>query len=239
VPPHLTFGKNMNFVSALLLSLAMTSTAFVGASPLEDLASPDQSVRDKAATEQRTIFKSTPESNWIPVVERIKKGLSKKDVLNILLQFKVTEEGGASGGGSYSNSFRLDDEWVLTCWFTNKDDILFERKLSPSLKAVGALLPNKDFTGRWVTYFPNGNKSYESDLKKGKNTGEFIAYYPNGSKCFIQHYTEKGINGADTGYHPSGKIAYTGQHNDGKQAGTWTWYDESGKISSTRTYPEK
>jgi hypothetical protein len=227
----------MKLVSALLLALAMSASSFISASPLDDLASPEQSVRDKAAAVQRTTFQSTPESKWTPVIDKITKGLSKKEVLNILLPFKVTEGGGAGGGGSYSNSFRLDDEWILTCWFTNDDDILFERQLSQSLKAVGALLPDKGFTGRWVTYFPNGNKSYESDLKNGKNIGDFIAYYSSGSKCYVQHHTEKGIDGDETGYHPSGKVAYRGQYKDGKRIGTWTWYDEEGKITSTRDQP--
>lgn len=228
----------LNPASAFVL-LAFSASSFIKATPLEDLASPDQSVRDKAAAVQRATFRYTPESRWTPVIDKIKKGIHKKDVLEILIPFKVTEEGSAAGGGSYSKSVRLDDEWILTCWFTIDGDILFEKRLSQSLKPVDALLPNKNYTGRWVTYFPNGNKSHESELENGKRIGDFIAYYPNGSKRLVKHYTESGIDCDEIGYHQSGKVAHRGQYKDDKATGIWTWYDEAGNVTSTHEFPNQ
>jgi antitoxin component YwqK of YwqJK toxin-antitoxin module len=218
-----------------ILSTLMRSLAV--ASPIEDLASPNQELRDKAAAELRISFRGTPESKWTPIVDKITKGQSKTEILKLLQPFNITKEMGAGSGQSHSESFRLDDEWVLICYFYNEGDILTNRVLTPSMRQVG-VKPPENFTGQWILYFINGTKSHEISLKSGHYFGEFIAYYASGAKAYVQHYTDKGIDGADTGYHPSGKIAYSGQYKEGKQVGTWTWFDESGKISSTRTYPE-
>jgi antitoxin component YwqK of YwqJK toxin-antitoxin module len=147
----------------------------------------------------------------------------------------VTPEGGAGSGQSHSMSYRLDNEWILTCWFQNEGDILIERELSHALKHIW-VNPPKGFTGKWITFFVNGQKSHEINYRNGKYFGELISYHSDGSRNFVQHYTEKGADGADTGYYPSGKIAYRAQYRDNKQAGTWIWYDESGRVTSTKEY---
>ena len=144
---------------------------------------------------------------------------------------------GAGSGQSHSESYRLDDEWILICYFHNEGDILIDRTLTPSIRQVG-IKPPESFTGQWVLYFINGTKSDEISMKDGHYFGEFIAYHSNGAKACVQYYTDHVADGTDTGYHRSGKIAYTGQYKQGKQVETWTWFDESGKISSTRVYPE-
>ena len=206
--------------------------------PIDDLASPNPELRDKAAAELRLVFRSTPESRWAPIVDKITKGQSKKDILKLLQPFNVTEEMGAGSGQSHSESYRLDDEWILICYFFNEGDILIDRTLTQSIRQVG-VKPPESFTGQWVLYFINGTKSHDISMKNGHYFGEFIAYHSNGAKAYVQHYTDHVADGTDTGYHRSGKIAYTGQYKQGKQVGTWTWFDESGKISSTRTHPEE
>ena len=206
--------------------------------PIDDLASPNPELRDKAAAELRLVFRSTPKSRWAPIVDKITKGQSKKDILKLLQPFNVTEEMGAGSGQSHSESYRLDDEWILICYFFNEGDILIDRTLTQSIRQVG-VKPPESFTGQWVLYFINGTKSHDISMKNGHYFGEFIAYHSNGAKAYVQHYTDHVADGTDTGYHRSGKIAYTGQYKQGKQVGTWTWFDESGMISSTRTHPEE
>jgi hypothetical protein len=227
----------MRSISILFLILAATLWSVSAASPIEDLASPNPELRDKAAAELRVSFRSTPESKWTPIVAKIVKGQSKNEILKLLQPFKVTVGMGAGSGQSHSESYRLDDEWILICYFYNEGDILIDRTLTESVRQVG-VKPPENFTGQWVLYFINGTKSHEISMKDGHYFGEFIAYHANGVKSYVQHYTDNVADGPDTGYHRSGKIAYTGQYKQGKQAGTWTWFDESGKISSTRTHPE-
>jgi hypothetical protein len=227
----------MKATSIILLLIAFSVTIASG-DPMDDLASSDQAIRDKAAAELRITFKDTPETKWTPTADKIKKGQTKKEVLELLRPFDVKGEGGAGSGQSHSQSYRLDDEWILICWFQNEGDVLIDRKLERSLRHLW-IAPAKDFAGLWVTYFVNGQKSHQINYRDGQYSGEFIAYHSNGEKACIQHYTGSIADGPDTGYHRSGKIAYTGQYKQGKQVGTWTWFDESGKISSTRTHSEQ
>lgn len=228
----------MRFLSIVLLIFPILLGSASMASPTEDLASPIQEVRDKAAAELRVSFRSVPESRWTPVVDKISKGQSKDEILKLLQPFKVTREMGAGSGQSHSESYRLDDEWILICHFQNEGDILIDRTLTGSVRHVD-VRPPANFTGRWILYFINGVRSHEISMKDGRYSGEFTAYHASGSKAYVQHYTDGVADGTDTGYHRSGKTAYTGQYKQGKQVGTWTWFDESGKISSTRTYPEE
>jgi hypothetical protein len=227
--------NKMKTAAASLIILMILNYRIVFASPLDDLGSPTQDTRDRAAAELSRTFRSTPMSKWTPTIDKIKKGQSKKEILDLLSPFNVTKEGSAGSGQSHSESYRLDNEWVLICWFQNAGDILIDRKLTQSLKHIWTA-PPKNYTGVWVVYFVNGHKSHQINYKDGQYFGEFISYHPDGSKSYVQHYTTNGANGEDTGYYPSGKIAYRAQYKDGKPVGTWTWYDEAGEITSTQEH---
>ncbi len=208
------------------------------ASPLEDLASPVQAVRDEAAIALRKSYQSIPETKWLPIIERIKQGQPKAEILELLRPYHVTIEGGPSGGQSYGEFYRLDDEWMLLCWYEYKRDTLIDRKLDPNLRRVW-VDPPKYFTGLWVTYFINGQKSHEINYKVGLYFGESIGHHSNGAKSSIRHYNDgESAHGEDTGYYPSGKMSYRGRYKDGKEVGTWTWYAEDGSITSTQEYPK-
>ena len=222
-------------MKCLPLITCVATLLFVGrllASPLDDLASPDQAIRDKAAAGQRVVYREVPQSKWQPIIDTIKKGQTKTEVFALLQPFNSTSQGGFGGGGSYSESYRLDNDWMLTCWYENRGDILIDRKLNHSIKQVW-VEPPKDFTGKWITYFVNGQKSDETNYQHGKFIGEFISYHDNGVRCVVQHYENGEAIGDDTGYHPSGHIAYRGQYKDGKRVGKWMWYDDEGHITST------
>jgi hypothetical protein len=205
------------------------------ASPIDDLASPLQETRDAAAKMLRTTYIPISRTNWDSVVASIKTGDKKTNVLELLRPFKVTLQGGFGGGGTYSESYRLDDNWLLTCWYLNKDDSLIDKNLSPSLRFawVG---PPASFSGVWITYYVNGQKSNEINYKDGSYSGECISFNPDGSKCVVQHYNHQIAEGADTGYFPSGKIKYQGQYRTNAQVGTWIWYNEDGTTNSIKDY---
>jgi hypothetical protein len=196
-----------------------------------------QTVRDEAALALRMSYQSIPETKWLPTFEKIKQGQSKVEILEVLHPFHVTIEEHDGSGQSHIESYRLDDEWLLRCWYQNNGDILTDRRLALCLKTIW-IAPLKDFTGTWTVYFVNGQKSHDINYKNGLYFGEFIAYHSNGVKSYVQHYAANTIICRESiGYYPSGKIAYKGQYRDGKQAGTWTHYAEDGSITSTQEYP--
>lgn len=220
----------------LVIATLRCSTSF--ATPLEDLASPVQAVRDEAALVLRKSYQSIPETKWLPTLDAIKKGQSKTEVLEVLHPFNVTSKSGMGIGQSHREFYSLDDAWMLICGYQNQGDILIYRQLVPSLRHVW-VAPPKDFTGKWVVYFINGQKSHEINYKDGHYFGEFIACHSNGAKCNVQHYNGQSAHGEDTGYYPSGKVSYQGQYENGKQVGTWTWYAEDGSVTSTKEYSKQ
>lgn len=207
----------------LVLTALLRPSGF--ATPLEDLASPLQAVRDEAALALRKSYQSIPETKWLPTLEKIKQGKTKAEILELLRPFNVTPAGGAGSGQSHSESYRLDDAWILVCWYQNQGDILIDRKLDPSIRPVWVAPPN-DFTGTWITYFINGQKNHEINYKDGHCFGESIAYHANGARSLVMHYDGQSAHGEDTGYYPSGKVYYRGQYQNGKPIGTCTWYAE-------------
>jgi len=89
-----------------LLVFGCLLVAGVSASPLEDLRSPSQQVRDAAAASLRTSFVPPPRSRWEPVLAALRPGDSKDLVLQVLQPYSVTMEGGMGGGGSTSEMDR-------------------------------------------------------------------------------------------------------------------------------------
>ena len=225
----------MKYSLVIILILALASYSL--ADSLADLASPSQTIRDNAAKEIRTIFQPTPESKWTPIIAKIDKGQSKTEILELLRPFNVTKGLELGSGGSHSESYHLDNEWVLTCWYKNESDTLIERRLSQHMKHIW-VEPPEHYTGKWIVYFVNGQISHEINYKDGKYFGELRANRSDGSLCVLQHSTETGANGEDIGYHPSGKVAYRGTYKDGKRIGTWTWFDEDGNVTSTQDLSE-
>ena len=158
-------------------------------SPIDDLASPNQTVRDKAAEVLRATFKSTPESKWTPTLEKITKGQSKKEVEEVLRPLNAKWEVSMGTGQTHSEVYRLDNEWLLHCGFHNNGDILIDRSLTRSVKHIW-VAPPKMYTGVWTAYFINGQKSHVANYKDGKFFGEFVSYHWDGSKRSVQHYSE-------------------------------------------------
>jgi hypothetical protein len=220
----------------ILLSMFCWSTSLIG-SPAEDLSSPTQEVRDAAARILRSTYTAPSRTNWEAVVTSITNGMTKMKLLELLSPYHVTPVGGLSSGGSYNQSYRLDDAWMLNCWFRDEADIVVDRALTPYLRGVW-VAPPTNFTGVWTVYFVNGQKSADFHCDAGKYHGECITYTPDGSKCVVQHYDHHVAEGADTGYFASGRTNYHGIYKGGKQVGIWIWYNEDGSVKSTKDYSE-
>ena len=216
----------------ILLLICCWRSSVIG-SPADDLGSPSQGVRDAAAKVLRSSYIAPPRANWEAVVDSITDGMTKTKLLELLAPYHVTTLGGFGSGSSHSQTYRLDDAWILVCGFRNQGDVLYSRTLSPSLRSVW-VAPPSNFTGIWITYFVNGEKSHEIHYDDGKYHGEFIAYSPDGSKSVVQHYDHHISEGADTGYYPSGRTKYEGVYKAGKMVGTWIWYKEDGSVESTK-----
>jgi len=222
----------------LIVLLIYCWRCILAGAPADDLNSPRQEVRDAAAKILRSSYTTPSRTNWDAVVNSITNGMTKTNLLKLLSPYHVTEMWGGGSGGTYSQAYRLDDAWILICSFRNAGDILFDRKLSMDLRNVW-VLPPTNFSGIWIVYFVNGQKSHQIHYDAGKYHGEFIAYNSDGTKSYVQHYDHHVAEGADTGYFTSGRTNYHGIYKRDKQVGIWTWYNEDGSVRSTEDYSKR
>ena len=155
------------FVPAVMLVTLMTfGRAHAG--PREDLESPAQATRDAAAAKLRKTYKRTPKSKLAPLVTKIKKpGMTKEKTLALLAPYHPKSEGAGAGGGGETILYRIDDGWLLEAAFSTRGDgKVLAARLLESIRDVW-IEPPKDFTGTWITYLANGEKSREMKYDKG------------------------------------------------------------------------
>jgi hypothetical protein len=202
-----------------LLLLVPTVTAF--ATPREDLGAQSQEVRDAAARELRASFVAPARSRWEPVVAAIKPGDTKEAILDMLRKLKVGQESVFASGQTSTETYRLDDAWLLSCSFqrSGATQTVMEATLHERLRHIW-VAPPPDFSGVWTVYFVNGQRSHEINYANGKYSGVFTSFRSDGSKSVVQHYGPRGADGEDTGYFPSGRIMYSGRYKNGSQVGS-------------------
>jgi MORN repeat variant len=145
----------------------------------------------------------------------------------------VRTEGGAGSGTFEAVRFRLDDLWILECYF---DHGFQGCKLFPQ-PCETWVEPPPGFTGIWATYRVNGQKSHEIHYKDGKRDGVMTSFYEAGSKAVVTHFVAGFQDGDEIGYFPSGKVSYQGVYKTNEMVGTWTWFNEDGTVQSTQKRP--
>jgi hypothetical protein len=220
-------------VKTILAALVVICGCDLVASPIDDLASPLQETRDAAAKILQATYTPPPRTNWDSFIASIKVGDSKTNILAMLRQHNFKPEGGGGSGTFECESFRLDDLWMLE--LSSERDLIVSCKLREQMRHVW-VVPSPKFTGVWIVYFANGQKSHEINYADGSYFGEFVAFNPDGSKCYVQHLDHQIAEGADIGYFPSGRIKYQGFYRTNTQVGTWIWYNEDGTTNSIKDY---
>jgi hypothetical protein len=215
-----------------VLLLFQAASAFC--SPLSDLSSPSQETRDRAAEILRRGYKAPARDNWEWLLQSVKPGDAKSKLLDLLRPYDAKFESSFGLGGGVTDSYRLDDLWVLRCTSRILDSKIHGVELIELMQPVW-VEPPPNFTGVWTTYFVNGQKNDEIHYKNGKHFGEFVSFRSDGSKCFVQHFDESG-GSETTGYYPSGKIEYRAHCKPNEPVRTYTWYNEDGSVSRTEQH---
>jgi antitoxin component YwqK of YwqJK toxin-antitoxin module len=198
--------------------------------PIDDLSSPAQETRDAAAKIVRETHVAPPAEKWDALLEKIYVGAEKERVLEILKPLNLRAEGSINNCEFY----RLDDSWVLQCWY--RSGILSQRSLSQRVREMW-VAPPPDFAGVWTLYYANGQRSSEIHYLHGRYSGEFISFYSTGPKSYTQHYGPEGeVEGEDAGWYAEGPRNYKGQYKNGKQDGQWIWWYVGGLKKSETNY---
>lgn len=224
------------FVSAGLLACVIGR----GATARDLLMSPSQSIRDVGAQTLRGSFVPPARTNWDFLVTRLKLGMKESAVAGLLSSAGATSEPDGTIVNEIIKTYRVDDLWVVRCWFTNSVPGKSEGGLSETrlIEQMNRILvePPAGFTGDWITYWVNGQINLDSHYLNGKLDGVNTSYYPNGSKSDVASCRGGVLDGEATAYYSSGKIQSKGQYKAGAQVGHWIWYQETGAVDSEKNF---
>lgn len=204
-----------------------------GASPVSELSSPSQAVRDAAAKILRETFKPPARTNWNQLVKSLKPGMARSNVLKLLAPKIRSSENGGGTAETESEVYRLDDLWIIQCYYNRVDSSkkLLKYELKEQLQCVHPKVPD-GFSGIWIEYYVNGEKCGQSRFRNGLVEGECVSFYPDGSKWIVNHVSKGVLEGDEICYYPSGKAKHTGTYLEGTQTGKWIWYKENGAVES-------
>lgn len=91
-------------------------------------------------------------------------------------------------------------------------------------------------TGKWITFFKNGNIKSIENWYDGKLNGKYVIYQENGKKVMQTRY----LNGKDNGeyflFHENGVLQVKGNFRNGKPIGIWKYYNSKGKLKGKADY---
>lgn len=195
---------------------------------IEMLESQKQADRDAAAAKLRANFTIPKSSKWKKLLSRIHKGMTIDELEKTIDRHR--RSGINCGGGGCTTGYRMDDYYDLVVGYSSESKKVFTFELSSALYAV-VVTPPDNYSGKWVEYYVNGQKSEESNYKNGRWEGEVVSYHSNGKFALVKYFIMGENNGEERGYYPSGKISYIGQYFDGKPSGKWKFYKEDGTLS--------
>lgn len=241
------------FVLLAFLTIALSFSATSKSDDLEkqyisQLADTLQVKRDQAAQRLRELeekkkttlaeghIREHDSAFWYAMVKRTNMRVEVGDVIKSLgLDTNEQEIGMCFGQGCF-NTYRLDNSMVLQLYFkSNKPNTVYFDTIIWQPKRIYVDAPAK-FTGEWVTYYVNGQRSHTVQYTNGLYNGLFISYHANGKIAYQQQYTNGEINGEDRGFYFSGKLMYVGNYKDGKQEGEWIHYWENGNVKTKMNF---
>lgn len=96
--------------------------------------------------------------------------------------------------------------------------------------------PDPDYSGDYISKYPNGVIKFSGFFRFGQRHGEWLAFFDNGkiwSNCF---YDKGEKHGATLVYHPNGQLFYSGWYKHDQKDSLWIFYDEKGKELERRAY---
>jgi len=214
-----------------------------GATTRQLLSSMSQPVRDLGGQILRQSFVPPPRATWEPLMARLKLGMKESAVDELLIPAIGTNDPAGSTTNEILKSYRLDDLWVMHCWFTNSLPAKSERALSEAklVEEMDRILvePPAGFTGEWRTYWMNGQIDFDSHYLNGELDGLITTFYSDGSVFDVANCRYGVLDGEATAYYLSGHILCKGQYRDGVQVGRWVWYKDDGKVESERDFDKE
>lgn len=86
-------------------------------------------------------------------------------------------------------------------------------------------------TGKWISFYNNGNIKSIINWQDGKLNGKYILYENDGTKSMETIYLNGKEDGYYNSYYSNGVLRMSGHYKLGKPVGTWEYFDKTGKIT--------
>lgn len=202
------------------------------------LSDPDGETRAAAAAELRQLIAANPEAKtnnhgeeyWKKQLESVTAGTKYSEVIKSLPAYGK-ERSEDWSGRSGNARWRLDHYWTVTIHYRNPDTVIKRPTLENKAMRIWVDAA-ADFTGTWVTWHVNGQKSHEIEYKNGKFHGSFFVFYDNGQKFHQQYYINGVCSGSASVWYPDGSKKCQGNYTHGKKTGTWIYWNEDGSVDT-------
>jgi hypothetical protein len=140
--------------------------------PRTDLESSSEQVREDAAAILRSRpFLASPRDKWNEVMASLQPGLTKSEVMDILTPFHPQGLGGKGNFAGEFENYQLDDAWIIGLHYTHSGGgILIDTSLHPRIRLVPPKQRPDHYSGRWTTFYADGQPAYETDYDNGVET---------------------------------------------------------------------
>ena len=90
-----------------------------------------------------------------------------------------------------------------------------------------------------ILYYEDGTKKLEGSYKNKERTGEWSYWYPNGNLWSRGFYKDGIDHGLKTVWHENGQKYYKGDQKDGKRVGVWKFWDKDGNVIKEIDYDKE
>jgi antitoxin component YwqK of YwqJK toxin-antitoxin module len=94
----------------------------------------------------------------------------------------------------------------------------------------------KYYTGKWIYWHDNGQKSSEGNYIDGKRSGHWIYWHDNGQKSSEGNYIDGKRSGHWINWHDNGQKSSEGDYIDGNGEGHWIYWHNNGQKSGECDY---
>ena len=94
------------------------------------------------------------------------------------------------------------------------------------------------FTGKYVEYYENGQKSYETNYKNGKQDGLWTGWHENGQKESELNFRNGKKDGLWTEWYKNGQKKSEINFKNEMKNGLSTGWDKEGSVTKTETYKD-
>ena len=90
-------------------------------------------------------------------------------------------------------------------------------------------------TGKWISYYENGQLWDKGEWRRGERVGPWITYFNDGQLYFKGEYRNGSPEGPWMTYYQDGRLNAKGNYKNGKRQGAWVSYLEDGTVNKGMT----